>query len=825
MRAALLEDLERLSLFLGIGVIALLGLNFTLAHDLAAATRVRFLVSGGLLALVALYFRLAIREVEDLHRAAYRVATTLAIWSLAYALLPYPRTFLYLVILPAVFFALRAEVRGTAGAPNQADLLAAGLLYAIGIILYFEQQPLQVVFFSESTFDWRAYYWNAPVLGVLGVGLLRLSRWTAWRGLALLGTVFVWLAVVLTASLATPEKTLLGAPLGDGWGLPVEICYGLGLLHLILAPLFVRRLAPVADAFYAFAGLAAEDDRQRFRRVLYVPALAAMHLAIPAAFVFARGFPLALPLMLLAIGGWLYGWRWGPAVALLETALLAYPAGVFFAPELDPTWLTAALGVLITACVALRRSYRFAGLVPDWTYLSIAVLFVASLVHRGLFSPSGLLFLALLAASWAALPERPLRLPPETWHWFWPPAVAVTLLCLAGGYRTSLWSIGSLLTIAPPALSVFLLTRAPLARLIERRQWVAARNWLSTSRAALVPLSWVALAIAAVSLVLDYPAHVDGWRGSFWLFATLAVNLGLHLVAAIRRLSIPAASAVQLHLVLILALLRFKLHALETFELGSPIDGYVLLGAAFAAAGLREVLSRRTDAFSGHLLWSSSLYALLGWLYMTWLEIDGGGFHGETGSLLMAVLCYGFSLTHRRFNLVPAFVFANVAIFLLFLREELGNPQFYVTPATASVLILAQMFKQDLPVRRLQAIRLACGLAMLGTSTFYNVVDFDESVLYPLAAALLSTLMVVVGISLRVRIYLFLGFSSFVLNTLAVLVHVIRSQPPSQVKLMIGAIFLIIGVAFTGSFLLLQMKRQEILDRYAALRDELRSWE
>ena len=42
---------------------------------------------------------------------------------------------------------------------------------------------------------------------------------------------------------------------------------------------------------------------------------------------------------------------------------------------------------------------------------------------------------------------------------------------------------------------------------------------------------------------------------------------------------------------------------------------------------------------------------------------------------------------------------------------------------------------------------------------------------------------------------------------------------------MIGAIFLIIGVVFTGSFLLLQMKRQEILDRYAALRDELRSWD
>ncbi len=581
----LIRDLERLALCLGIGVIALLGLNFTLAHDLETATRVRFVVSGVLLALVALYFRLAIRRVEDLHRAAYRVAMTLTIWSLTYALFPYPRTFLYLVILPAVFFALRAEVKAAAeGRPPQADLLAAGLLYAIGIVLYFEQQPLQVVFFPESTFDWRAYYWNAPVIGVLGVGLLRLSRWTAWRGLVLLGTVFVLLALVLTASLMNPD------PERDPWAVPVEVYSSLVLLHLTLALFFVRRLAPIAEAFYAFAGLVAENDRKRFRRILHGLAVLAMHLAIPAIFIFARGHAPALPLVLVAIAGLLYDRRLGMAVALTETAIIAYPIGPWFVPDLDPTWFTAALGVLLLACVALRRTYRFAGLVPDWTYLSIAALYLVSLVHRGFFSTSGLLFLALLAVSWAALPERPLRLRPEAWHWLWPPAVALTLLCLAGGYRTSLWSIGALMMIAPPALSVFLLTRTPVAERVERRQWGAVRNWLSASRTALAPLSWIALAVAAVSLVLDYPTHVDEWQGLLLLFATLAVNLGLHLVTAVRHLSVKAASVVQLHLVLILGLLRFKLDALDAFELGSPLDGYVLLGAGFLAAGLREVL-------------------------------------------------------------------------------------------------------------------------------------------------------------------------------------------------------------------------------------------
>jgi hypothetical protein len=43
--------------------------------------------------------------------------------------------------------------------------------------------------------------------------------------------------------------------------------------------------------------------------------------------------------------------------------------------------------------------------------------------------------------------------------------------------------------------------------------------------------------------------------------------------------------------------------------------------------------------------------------------------------------------------------------------------------------------------------------------------------------------------------------------------------------LIVGIVFLVTGVVFTGSFLLFQMKRHEILRRYQALQQELAGWE
>jgi uncharacterized membrane protein YgdD (TMEM256/DUF423 family) len=114
---------------------------------------------------------------------------------------------------------------------------------------------------------------------------------------------------------------------------------------------------------------------------------------------------------------------------------------------------------------------------------------------------------------------------------------------------------------------------------------------------------------------------------------------------------------------------------------------------------------------------------------------------------------------------------------------------------------------------------------MLGTSTVFNAASFEASIWYPVTAALMAAAGVVLGVSLRVRIFLYLGAAFFICNTVVVLVHLILDQPPEHTKLIVGIVFLVTGVVFTGSFLLFQMKRHEILRRYRTLQQELAGWE
>ena len=67
----------------------------------------------------------------------------MAFWSAAYAALPYPQTIVYLVVLPALFFTVRGERKARRDEPFAADLLAAGILFVLACLLYFEQAPLQ----------------------------------------------------------------------------------------------------------------------------------------------------------------------------------------------------------------------------------------------------------------------------------------------------------------------------------------------------------------------------------------------------------------------------------------------------------------------------------------------------------------------------------------------------------------------------------------------------------------------------------------------------------------------------------------------------------
>jgi len=332
--------------------------------------------------------------------------------------------------------------------------------------------------------------------------------------------------------------------------------------------------------------------------------------------------------------------------------------------------------------------------------------------------------------------------------------------------------------------------------------------------------------LAVTHFILDNPGFIESWELCAQILVLFGISTFIFLKNAFLYSSPKMGLTTELYLGLFLGLLRWKLDALNTMELGSPLDGYLLLGAAFIAAGVREVLRRTTGAFDRVLTWSGSIYGVLGLAVMLFIALrGGGGLHGELGSLLLAGLCYWQSKTRHKGNLILTTLFLNTAIVLFYMDMHWTHLQLFVFPIVISLLTLAQVFKEELSKTQLQGIRLTAGLALIGVSSFYNMIDFQASLLYPLSAAGVALLGVLCGISLRIRIYLFMGLGAFVFNTFAVLVHVIKNQPPDHIQLYIGCLFLLAGLFFTGSFLLFQMQRQMILLTVQNLKANIQSWE
>jgi len=189
------------------------------------------------------------------------------------------------------------------------------------------------------------------------------------------------------------------------------------------------------------------------------------------------------------------------------------------------------------------------------------------------------------------------------------------------------------------------------------------------------------------------------------------------------------------------------------------------------------------------------------------------------------MLNFRLSKTIKRSNLIYTFVFANAAILLFFLKQDYSNLLYYVLPVSGSALVLVQLFKDSLPPVQVKNIRLIISLIICGTSGFYNMVDFNESIWYPVIATLVAGGGVLLGISLRIRIYLYMGLVFFVVNAVGVVAHIIISQPPENMLVFIALLFLLGGIPLIAVFVTLQIKRQQILTRYRSVMDEIGGWE
>ncbi len=810
--ANLQARLETVCTGLAMLAILLTTLSFVLAPRLLAHFETRFLFNATLMLVLAAYLRFALTGINDLQRALYRIALTGCLWSLGLFLLPYPQLIPWLIALPGFYFLARTEVKG--GARPTVEPIAAITLLLLAVFVYLQHQPINLILFPEQPFDGHGYLLNAPLPLVVGFAILRMHRHVDWKGLAYLGTV-----------IALAGLTLTGIWLSLPLNLPhASLVWTLAVTHLFLAAIY--HAPEIRDGLIAFSGLRAEE-LQPYRWLIYGTANTVLLVCLVLLAFQLEGqawWGLALIACLL---GLLYDLRASTVqMVLIAVGLLALPLGPLLLPVLPADFWVGMLALLLALAVGLRRQPRLAHLIHNHCFGLLAALYLLACLHAHSLNPLGLARFALLAVAWLALPDKPHLIPQSHQPKLWTPLVALVLLCLGRGYSVTFLPHLALANLLVPCLLALALNHAGLQHYAAARRWHFLSAWTATARESLVFLLLLSYGACFAALACYTDLVMDAADFVWPIIVTFACGYVTLMVWATRSRSAALIFCADVSLWLAVLIVRWRISELEGFATLGRWDAYAVLALSVLSLGAREMLKERLPELAHYLYFSTQVYAVLGWVLMLVLRYAFGlEGHAEIGSGLVAVLFLLLARHQHKRNLVYGFLFANAAVALYFQSLSWNEVQIYTTPILVSVMALAQIFKDELGERRLAYVRLYAGLALLASSCWFNLIDFDQSVWYPLIAAVVAALVVVVGIALRIRIYLFLGSGFLLTNLIGTLAHVIVRQPPTQVKLLLGVVSLVVGLIFLGSFLVFQAKRKEILDRYAQLVETLKAWE
>ncbi len=831
--AKLIQSTEQFALSLCLVILCLCGLSFTLNHQLSLHYELRFLYSGTVLLLTSLFFRFGFNSIQPLHRAGYRLAVVMMMWSIGFYFFPFPNAILYLVTIPALYFLVRVEIKKQA-APKE-DLIAVGILLGLAIFLYLQQQPLRLMLFDNPPVDWSVYYANAPCMLIVGLAFLRFQYWVKWDGLALIGTLILFMAAILTFTMAVHFPYLKLK----------EFLFFILLGHILLAFVFVPN--PIYQRFVEFTGL--QKQQLDYPKSLFWTMFFFAHIsaAVLVQFFWPDPFfakPLYeiwqnvdanlvwfLALILGSLSLILYNYRhWTVSLLLAEVAIIS--ATISFKTTFDfmgtssHQWFSLFLLVQLILMSYLRRQTQLETYIHFWSFAITTLAYAYTFSQTNVFTPLGFFGFLIPSVAWIGFPGKPKLGGANVGFFLWPLFSLIATLCFFGGQQFQLLTLWALTTISLPLGATLVLKNSRLIKVVNDRNWRLVIRWMHAQQHMLIIFTLFSLGICLTSFSLNHQNFVLYWPNVLLLTLTILLCAGALLHNAITRQSVTLFFLTEVVLWCALALLRWKLDAVSWMALGTAVDGYIFIGLAIVIAGLREVAQKYNRNISAYLTKSTLFYALVGWGYLIFLYFDGqNSVHGELGSLVISALCYWFSKRINQKLQLLAFVFANLGLFLLFYSSNLNNALFYITPALTSALVLSYLLRDELSTNQLKQIRFYCGLILLGVSAGYNLLDFHSSVWLPFTAVLISSLIVVVGISLRIRIFLYLGTSFFFVNIIGMIINIIISQPDGRTLLAIGVLFFVLGILFISTYLLFQMKREEIINRYRQTLATIEQWE
>src|SRR5439155_2357187 len=274
---------------------------------------------------------------------------------------------------------------------------------------------------------------------------------------------------------------------------------------------------------------------------------------------------------------------------------------------------------------------------------------------------------------------------------------------------------------------------------------------------------------------------------------------------------------------------------------------FAVMMLAFAGVGLSELCHRRGLRVLADPLQRTAMFLpvlpVLAFLMHPLAELRtaandaAAGFHPFTRYLeripndfrmhaavwfLFGLLYLVVALTRRSSNLaLVGALLMNFSLWVLFGHQEgmgfLVHPQFWLIPIGLIVLAAESVNRGRLSANQSQALRYAGLLLIYLSSTADMFIAGLGAVWLSLVLALLAVAGVLAGMLLRVRAFLFLGFTFLVLVVFSRIWHAAVDQGQTWVWWVCG---IVLGAAILALFALFEKRRDDVLRKI----EEIKRW-
>ena len=825
---------NRAGLIIAMGLLVILMTNYFTAHKLENITYLRFLISGIMALVAALYFRNISRfHLNDqdarLCETFYHAGLSIAFWC-ATLILPFmrqPATALFALALPALYFYVRAEFSFQLKESSLYKGSASTLCYLL-LALYACRPFFQMILFPDQVINSDFFHTNAPLIFLIGLILFRLKAfgcktWTAfYGGLALVLGAYFSIA-------AFPRLSPFTHQVNAAWLAVLSAHFWIVINHA---------RSPIKSFMQSFASL--NDKQWNILRLSWGHCLFVASQLVVAMVLFQYDqFNLAFAPLLVGAGtialhlGLIRNSKFYLKFAGLQFFIALHTGYVIdsYLPNQSIIWVI----LIIWGAVLLIHNYSM-GKVDSVRVRKLSIDFmltsVINLLYISPFSSDGLIALAVIALFAGLIPVTSTSLKS------WSQKTACHLLISMPAILSFCYffdkPVSPVSTSTATCFTLFLIVLAlyyfkylihrPEVSSSEPRFYDLLNQWISLNQIELFTLYLWATSIAALSIVISsYNEALS--VPNLILCLLLSGGLAASWFQAGQLLKSQRSFRMMLLFGFgLFAIIRHQL--IYTSELWSvQYDIWFCLIIALIISGAKAYIAKLQEELQVPLL--SCLFLLpcfsLSWTIYHNLSMDSILMILGIHSLIFSFMGAGNKKSIYNFMAVIGFV--AFTIIALINKVDIQTTHVYILPTGIGVLALLQLFHDQVEAETRQVIRLITLVIMVATCAYYALIANPHSIGFNITMLGLCLAAMLFGSFFKIRLYLTLGFAGLMVNLASIIFRAVADMDKGARITIMGTSILIIGGALVFGALYYKTHQEKISVRIQKLRAAFGVWE